>query len=152
MKQIITICIVLLTSITHLWAQPQQPQRGQGNFHQFQVELITKQLDIDEAKRAKFEEIYTQYSEQMRAMRPKHKRNADGAKPTEAEIEEQILDSFEMAEKSTALKKEYYQKFKTVLSPHQILKMYNIERQISERMNSEMQNRTNRGPNKPENE
>ncbi len=142
MKRIFIVAIVIIASISTLLGQPQDRHR-EGDFQQFQTQLIIKQLGIEESKKEAFEKIYTQYSTQMQKLRPQHRRGQE--QQTESEVEAQILKSFEIAEQTTALKKEYYEHFKTILSPHQILKMYNIERQVNERINSEMQNRAKGG-------
>lgn len=131
----------MLMSFTQLSAQPNQ-RAEKGNFEKFQLQILLKQLEIEESKQPAFETMYSAYSEELKQLRPKHRRGDE--KPTDAQIEEQILESFKMAEKTTALKKEYYARFKTILTPAQILEMYNIERRVAERMNSEMENRTNR--------
>ncbi len=144
MKRIIIIGVLILSSIATLSAQPQGGQGGRNaNFHEFQMQMIVKQLAIDESKQADFKKIYTEYSKSMQGLRPDKRHNTSSM--TDEQIEAQILKSFSQSEQITALKKEYYYKFKTVLTPDQILKMYNIERQVNERINSEMQNRR-KGP------
>lgn len=148
MKQLIIICFVLLSSVTTSFAQPQNQNRNQNqnqDFQTLQMDIIIKRLAIEEKSQEKFKQIYSEYAEKIKELRPKHKRGEEGeAKPTDKEIEQQILDSFDVAEKTTAIKREYYQRFKTVLTPKQILDMYNIERHISDRINSEVQNRAER--------
>ncbi len=157
MKRFIIFTIALIASATQLFAQPQQRPHQEhisGNIQEFQTQLIIKQLEIPEAKQSSFTTLYTQYFEAMEQLRPKRQRPQRGEgergevennKMTDSEIEAQILESFDAAEKVTTLKREYYKKFKMILSPQQILKMYNIERQFSERLNSELQNRAGGG-------
>lgn len=152
MKRFIIFTIAIIASATQLFAQPQQrphQENRSGNIQEFQTQLIIKQLSIPEAKQSSFTTLYTQYFEAMEQLRPKRQRpekgENDNNKLSDAEVEAQIIESFDAAEKVTTLKREYYKKFKTILTPQQILKMYNIERQFSERLNSELQNRAGGG-------
>ncbi len=154
MKQIITIAFFIIAASTQAFAQPQppRPQGGMGHegkdLHQFQLNAIMRHLELDEDVQVKFSELYTQYAEQIKAAQPKVEDTPKNRRerPSDEVIEKQILDSFEIAEKTTAIKKEYYPLFKEILTPHQILTMYNIERQIGQRLNSEVENRANRNP------
>lgn len=149
MKRFIIFTIAIIASTTQLFAQAQQRPRQEhrsGNIQEFQTQLIIKQLEIPEAKQSSFTTLYTQYFESMKQLRPKRQRPERGEKElSDSEVEAQILESFDAAEKMTTLKREYYKKFKLILTPQQILKMYNIERQFSERLNSELQNRAGGG-------
>lgn len=133
MKHIATICVILCASVTTLWAQPQQERSHRGDFQKFQVQLLVKQLEIEQSKQDEFEAIYTEYSTKIKALHPKRKAEGEGKgkeRLTDEIVEQQILDSFEIAEKNTALKKEYYPRFKTIMSPHQILKMYKDRKSV----------------------
>lgn len=126
-------------NVTTLAAQP-QGRVNRENFNEFQIKLLIQQLEIDDSLQPKFEEIYAAYVNKMSSLRPARPKNP-GGEQTDQEVEQQILESFEIAEQTTALKKEYYVLFKEVLTPQQILKMYNTERKINERLNSEAENR-----------
>lgn len=137
-KTLLTLVAALICSIVPIAAQP-QGGRQKGDMQKFQISLIIKQLEITEDKQDSFTELYTQYTTEIKKLRPKHERGE--GKPTDEMIEQQILDSFEMTEKSTALKKEYYPRFRELLTPEQILRMYSIERQMHDRLNSEIHKR-----------
>ncbi len=159
MKRFIVTLMIMICVISTLSAQPQQsrqPHREDsrnmdGNFTEFQIQVLTKQLRLDEKSIEPFTKLYTEYSQKMEALQPEQpqrrndpqnsKQGERPAKPSDAEVEAKILESFEMAERGTALKREYYDKFKTILNPHQILKMYNIERRLRERIVSESDKR-----------
>ncbi len=146
MKKFIIFGLLLFIGLTTASAQPQghNPQRHKGgDFEKFQLKLLSRQLDIKESQQDAFEKIYTEYSTKMKSIRPSHEdvTHPQNEKPSDEIIEQQILDSFDKAERATALKREYYEHFKEVLTPHQILMMYNIERQMNDRIHSEIENR-----------
>ncbi len=145
MKKIALTCLILISTLASISAQPQHNRNdrggngGRGDFEKFQLKLLVRNIEISDEQIAPFEALYTEYSAKMKALRPKHERHE--GKPSAEEIEAQIIESFDMAEKATALKRDYYTLFREILTPHQILRMYNLERQMHDRLNSEVQNR-----------
>ncbi len=144
---VIAAAFILSSFTLQAQQQQQRPQRSREDFQKFQIQMMTKELLIEESKRENFAKIYTEYTQELEKLREPRKEGEKGGKgqnvekrekaaPTDAEIEAQILKSFEMAEKSTELKKRYYTKFKAVLTPQQIMKMYQIERLARERVTS----------------
>lgn len=163
MRKFIFSLIATLVTVLTIYAQPQQ-QRPQpqsqrdGNFTEFQLQVLTKQLKLEESKVAAFSKLYTEYSNKIEALQPKPQQpqrrpeNGNGKNEndqednlTDAQVEAQILESFVMAEKSTELKREYYYKFKAIITPKQIMKMYNVERRMRERIVSESDRRAEGG-------
>ncbi|MFI3277812.1 MAG: hypothetical protein SNH13_07565 [Rikenellaceae bacterium] len=137
--KLIFVAALMLASTIALQAQPRQQQRvSKEDFPKFQLQMLIRQLLIEEPKREAFSKIYMEYSKELEALRAPRKEQPKGevVAPSDAEIEKQILASFEAAEKSTALKKKYYTKFKEVLTPQQILKMYKVERTAHDRIMS----------------
>ncbi len=151
--RIFTVCMTMfLLSIFTLEAQPSQPRPSMNDseFTAFQIDMMVRQLHIEESKVEAFTALYTEYVNKMGAMQPKApKREGQGGqggqggqqperpKLTDEQIESQILNSFDLAEQSNSLKRDYYYKFKEVLTQQQILRMYNVERRLRERMLSE---------------
>ncbi len=150
MKRIVAIFLLSLVTST-LMAQPPRQGGNKADFKMLQTEIITKQLKLDADKESKFIELYIEYTKKMEEFNTHPPRRGGGEKggakrvtrpqPSDEEIEAQILRSFEMAEKSTTLKREYYPRFKEILTPRQIMTMYNTERQIRERIVSEARRR-----------
>lgn len=52
---------------------------------------------------------------------------------TEDDIEAKIYSDFEKSEKILSLRKEYYEKYRTLLSPSQIQAMYDMEKEFNAR-------------------
>ncbi|MFI3330421.1 MAG: hypothetical protein R3Y38_01275 [Rikenellaceae bacterium] len=61
---------------------------------------------------------------------------------SDEQIEKNILDSYDKSIKSIELKKEFYFKFKEVLTPSQINTMYEVERGIMNRLTEERNRRS----------
>ncbi len=56
--------------------------------------------------------------------------------PTDAEIEKQIKDQFAQSRKILDVREKYYNEFRKILSPKQIMKIYQTEKRVM-RINSE---------------
>ena len=140
-----TLTLLLLFGVAAAQPVNSRPEMSAEEFEQFQIEMITSQLRLQESKVEPFKKLYAEYSAKMNELQPRGQKRGGGAtqngeeriRPTAEEVEAQILSSFDMAEKSTALKREYYYKFKEILTPQKILRMYNVERRMRERMLSE---------------
>ncbi len=160
-RHTLTLLLIILT--TTLSAQPPvggggggaRGERGgnrAGNMHTMQCNQIITILELDDSKQAKFREIYTAYNEDIKALRAPRQERPEG-EPTEEQIEASILKSFDTSIKSMEIKREYYLKFREILDPSQISKMYRVERNIRDRAIEELQHRGrndgNEGGNRP---
>ena len=65
---------------------------------------------------------------------------------TDAETEEVIKHQFAMAKQKVEIREKYYAKFRKFLSPKQIEKIYDSERYVMKRLQSEKRKRTNPKP------
>lgn len=118
---------------------------------------IVEMLSLDGERKDSFEAIYSEYVKDTRSRG--HGGGAKGRFPkggitpmsqtseslTEEQIEAQIIDSFDQAIHSIEVKKEYYTKFRGVLSPSEISQMYEFERRIRDRALEEQRRRIHGG-------
>ena len=124
--------------------QKQRPTPEQ--MMQRQANQMVKTLMLDDATAAKFTPVYEGYLKALRECRMmnRHERNRGNnaeakqtAKPvpTDAEIEKQIKDQFAQSRKILDVREKYYNEFRKILSPKQIMKIYQTEKVM--RINSE---------------
>ena len=101
-----------------------QPSQRQKMIHIAAVR-IAEQIEVSEAYRGDFISLYQRYkgesSEIIRAKAP------SGENP-ENSAELKILDDFEKSQKLLTLRKAYYFKFREILTPSQIQRMYDLEK------------------------
>ncbi len=149
MRQILTTLIILVVVATNAVAQPQQ---GEKNTRQrlvtLQLEQIVSTLKLEGDRLAKFTTLYNGYNEENRSLlakrrgeKGKQREEAEDGKPTDEQIEADILRSFEFSKQSIELKARYYTLFREILSPSEIATMYDLERHTRERFSNEQQNR-----------
>lgn len=117
-----------------------------------QCNQVVKALLLDDATAAKFTPVYMQYLKELSESRVSNSRKLKAKEtatpenvqktepksiPTDAEVEKAIKDRFAQSRKILDIREKYYNEFRKILSPKQIMKIYQLERgmPVSFRMN-----------------
>lgn len=126
--RILTIAIAFFvaagTSIHAQNAADRQASQRQKMIHMAAVR-IADQIGVGESQREAFVAMYHAYKKEAAAIISS---NEATATDTEAAAEQKIYSDFDKSQKILDLRKSYYTKFRTILSPTQIQQMYNVER------------------------
>jgi hypothetical protein len=153
--------VLLMTGAQAVDAQSQQgnkpakPHLTAEQIHQRQCNQMVRTLMLDDATTAKFTPLYMKYLSDLKACRmayrhakpSKAERQAGGgmgATMTDAAAEKTIKDHFAQSRKILDLRENYYTQFRKILSPKQILKMYQTERSNVGKLHSEYKMRAKR--------
>lgn len=91
---------------------------------------IADRIGVQEPVRSEFIQLYQAFKKESAAVLSV-KPAANGN--TEDDIEAKIYADFDKSEKILSLRREYYQKFRTILSPSQVQAMYDIEKEFNAR-------------------
>ncbi len=172
MKRVSAIIFMMLVSLAVAVAQPPQGQRGgqgghggqggqRGDMYKMLCQKIVEMLRLEESKQEEFTTIYMAYSQATKGLRergrgarplnihnsetPRMEERAAPKPQTAEEVEAQILRSFESSIKAIEIKRDYYTKFRTILTPQEISKMYELERHIRDRALEEQRRRMTHG-------
>ena len=114
-------------------ATPEARQERRENMARIQALKIAEQLAFDEATTAKFTDTYLACQKEIWALGP----GVKGDKPevnSEKAAEEANKAQFERSEKVTSIRKKYYSEYSKFLTQKQIQRVYQIEKQMHERM------------------
>ncbi len=126
-----------------------------------QCNQVVKALMLDDATAAKFTPVYMQYLKELSECRtgnsrkPKAKNTATSEKaqepkekpmPTDAEVEKAIKDRFAQSRKMLDIREKYYDEFRKILSPKQIMKIYQLEKGNAHKFQSEWTRRQGQKP------
>ena len=117
-----------------------------------QTNQMVKTLMLDDATAAKFTPVYENYLKELRECRMMNRRdrmknnNAETKqtpKPvlTDKEIEKQIKDQFAQSRKILDIREKYYNEFSKILSPKQIMKIYQTEKRNANKFRKEFDRR-----------
>lgn len=123
---LIAAATVLLVCSVCSYAQDSKPCKGQRpNPEQIldrqSLEMATL-LELEGDKAESFVAIYKSFKSEIFKVRSSAKRYGKDA--TDEEIEASIKEGFEISHKVLDIREAYYDKFRTVLTPAQIRKMY----------------------------
>lgn len=133
-------CVLMVFSSAHLAAQtpPPQPKQLKGEFRQKMEEriktqhiaFISNRLQLTPKEAEQFWPLFNEFHSKQKTMREAAR--TDRQKPfdemTDAEVEKLIAGELDLQSRELELRKEYYQKFKAIISVKKIAKLYRAER------------------------
>ena len=106
---------------------------------------------LDDATTAKFIPVYQNYLKELRECRmmnrAKLRAEGTGVKPdpkpllTDAEVEQQIKGRFAQSRRILDVREKYYNEFRKILSPKQIMKIYQTEQNNADELKKEFNRR-----------
>ena len=144
-------CLMLMMIGMGLSAQP----RGavQDRIESQRVAFLTQKLELTPDESAKFWPIYNEYKDKLQKLRGnaisermEQRREGGGLKDlSDQEAEQLIREQFTFEESQLNLKKEYYQKFRSAISPQKLAQLGPAEmefnRTVLEHLRDRMQER-----------
>lgn len=129
-------------------------RRTPEQFMERQTGQMVRALMLDDATAAKFTPVYQNYLKELRECRMMNrkfpaKQGAEKtvAKPepkpmlTDAEIERQIKERFAQSRKILDVREKYYDEFRKILSPKQIMRIYRTEQANANNLRKEFDRR-----------
>ncbi len=157
MKRSLIFIAMMLVAFT-AYAQDKKDQDPKEKFFQARVKEMVYRLNITDEQKPEFVNVYRAYSEAMReAMGPMPKRDgmkkgekpqakADKAKPERKKITKEEAVKMEKAKverqmKAQEVKLQYIDEFAKVLEPEQLVRFFNVEQQIQQKLHSRQQGR-----------
>jgi len=150
------IAAIMIGSTSKASAQ-NVPVKKQHITEEQMIEKRTNQmiqiLMLDDATTAKFAPVYGQYLKEKMdcrkmALTERFQKNKEANMKTDADIDAMIQNQFAQSHKMLDIREKYYAKFHKFLSPKQILKIYQTEKQDQKKMVREMFKRRMKQQNK----
>lgn len=113
--------------------------RWEKEMKQYKNDFIVKSLDITEAQKAKFLQLYDKMDDELLCLNRQTMDMArsvmqKGDAATDIEREKAAEAQFELKSKEGAIEMKYYKEFRKVLSPAQLLKLKGAERNFSRQL------------------
>ena len=129
--------------------------RTPEQFMERQTHQMVKTLMLDDAVTAKFVPVYQNYLKELRECRMMNRKQTParqkvekpGVKPeskpllTDAEVEQHIKGRFAQSRKILDVREKYYNEFRKILSPKQIMKIYQTEKSNANKLKKEFDRR-----------
>lgn len=152
-KYLLTMIAAVMMIGSATTVNAQEARDDNGRRHLTEDEMISKRtnqmvqvLMLDDATAAKFVPVYSQYlKERMECRGKKHEHAGKDDKAmdtkTDAEIDQMMKDNFAQSHKMLDIREKYYAKLHDILTPKQIMKIYQTERNDLLKMKKEMHKR-----------
>ena len=124
-------------------------------FMERQTNQMVNTLMLDDAAAARFVPVYQNYLKELRECRMMNRRQLSSGQGTEqkgmksqpkpvltdAEVEQQIKGRFAQSRKILDVREKYYDEFRKILSPKQIMKIYRTEQNNANKLKKEFDRR-----------
>ena len=148
MKTIFKAFVLLMLTMFSLGAQSQNAKRlpiVRERILQAKLVEIRRSLNLDQATMQRLRPIYIEYEKEISGVNTNNQRrlmsaNSDTLTPQEAE--RLVMVQLENAKRLIDIREKYYHKFKTVLTPQQIVRLYQTEAQIRQKVTQEIRRRS----------
>lgn len=120
--------MMVLALCTAVSAQETQKKEVRKFNPEMRAKHVADALLLDDAAQAKFVPLYQEYMKALAECRTPRTRRAPEAKVTEKELDEQMKLRFESEQKRLDVQKNYYDKFKKIMTVRQVQKLYAMNR------------------------
>jgi hypothetical protein len=111
--------------------------------------FLSERLQLTPAEAQVFFPLFNEYIAKLKVIREQSKIEKPVEDLNDAEAEKAIAAQFDVETRIIDLKKEYYQKFKKVLSAKRIALLYEAQQEFKGELLKELQNRRGVQPRKP---
>ncbi len=98
-----------------------------------QAKHIAEEIALDDATTQRFISAYCEFQKELRALWAKPKQNKEQL--TEEETGKLLKAQFEHSQKILDVRTKYYKEYSKFLSQKQIMRVYELEKQMKERFN-----------------
>jgi hypothetical protein len=140
----VLVVFALLTSFVSLAQNQVRQPRLHERIVQAKLGEIKRQLKLNEAVYQQFRPIYLKYEWAISGIDFRKLARLMKANPDSLSIEEAdqlISDQLQQAKKLIEIREKYYKEFRTVLSPQQIIQLYQTEAELRKKVMNEMKRR-----------
>lgn len=140
MNRIYLIILFIATVASSALAQPrptpENRERWKSELRNYKHDFMVRELDLSRDQQSKFFPLYDQMEDSIEQIntdtRELEKRIGDDASDIQTEAAARAL--FEQKSREGQLELEYFDSFKTILTPRQLLKLKSAERQFMRRL------------------
>lgn len=145
--RIFLFAIAMVVCCGTIYAQSGNKQRlTREQLAEVQAKHIAEEMVMDDVTSNKFIETYCQYQKEIWALGPRiRKQDRSGSSATtDVEAGKEIEDRFAHSQKILNIRQKYYEEYSQFLTQKQIQRVYELERQMMERLSQRNGNRNRR--------
>ena len=144
MKKVNLVCLIMgmvwlfVGSVSAQDSEKKRPSREQ--LAELQARHIAGTLALDDATAKKFVDAYRDYQQEVWNSGVSVRKKANTAM-TDTEIEKNIKERFAHSRKLLDIREKYYDVYRGFLSPKQIQRVYELEKQVMNRLENKAGNK-----------
>lgn len=145
MKNILKLLLLAVSLIAFcgaLSAQSNKQRLTREQLAEVQAKYIAKEMAMDDETAERFIDTFCQFQREIWALGPRPKQ--PGLQMTDEETEQALKERFAHSQKILDLRKKYYAIYSGFLTQKQILRIYQLERQMMERLSKHAEGRFGR--------
>ncbi len=145
MKKVNLVCLIMgmvwlfVGSVSAQDSEKKRPSREQ--LAELQARHIAGSLALDDATAKKFVDAYRDYQQEVWNSGTSMKKRVVAQSLTDAEIEKNIKERFAHSRKLLDIREKYYDVYRGFLSPKQIQRVYELEKQVMKRFENKAGNK-----------
>lgn len=145
-KGLFIVALMMMTTLA-VNAQNKGDKRiSREKLAEVQAQNIARQLAFDDKTTARFIETYCKCQREVweKVPRMKHGSNGQGSQMSEADSEAAIKQRMERSQKLLDIRKKYYEEYSKFLTQSQIQRVYEIEKQMMNKLAKHGQGKSKR--------
>lgn len=139
-RRFIWLLVLFISLQQWVLGQPSRRERVEAE----RIAFITKRMELTPKQAQGFWPIHTQYEKEGRLIRQKYRTKVPILTMSELDAEQTLEKRLRMEEELLALKKNFYTRFKTVISARQILLFQKSNADFKQYLLEEIRRRRNR--------
>lgn len=141
--RILLFAMAMTTFCANTYAQKNNKQRmTREQLAETQAKYIAQEMGMDDTTTEKFVATFCQFQKEIWKLGPRPKRKVQGR--TDAETEQAIKKRFDHSQKILNLRQKYYEEYSKFLSQQQIVRVYELEKKMMDRLYHRSQKKTKR--------
>ena len=150
MKSVLKMMLMAIAMMAYCatgYAQGDKKERpSREQLAETQAKHIAQKMAMDDAVSQKFIQVYCEYQQELWALRPEgnKEKRANQESMTDAQAQQIIKDRFQHSQQVLNLREKYYATYSQFLSQKQILRIYEMEKQMTNRMTQKPNGNRNR--------
>jgi len=143
--------VLILVYVSVLFSKPEVHAQNPNRFPllherivQAKLHEIRSSLNLDQPTFMRFRPIYVQYEREITSIdyqKMARLMRVDADSLSADEAEQLIVNQLETAKKLINVREKYYKEFRTVLTPQQIIKLYQTEAELRKKVMQEIKRR-----------
>ena len=139
MKSVLKMMLIAIAMVAYCatgYAQGEKKERpSREQLAETQAKHIAQKMAMDDAVSQRFIKVYCEYQQELWALRPegKKEKSTNQEALTDAQAQQMIKDRFQHSQQVLNLREKYYAMYSQFLSQKQILRIYEMEKQMTNR-------------------